>query len=102
MELSEYQKKSLETVNYPHVGGNFVYPALGLAGESGEMLNQVKKILRDDNNIITSDRRERIGNEMGDLLWYMAQLATELGLDLDTVAEENLVKTKQLHGHEKK
>lgn len=68
-----------------------MYCVLGLAGESGEVAEQVKKSWR-NNMEITDDRREKIKDELGDVLWYAAQLATELDLDLEEIAENNLEK----------
>lgn len=100
MEFKEYQKRSRETANYPFEGSNFSYPALGVAGEAGEMLNEVKKIIRDDDSVVkaNADRRDKIAAEMGDLLWYISQLATELDLDLEEIIQQNLEKTNKLYG----
>lgn len=95
MNFSEYQQRAKQTALYPDAGNNFIYPAMGLAGEAGEVINKVKKIFRDDNNIVTPSRREEISKELGDLLWYTAQLSTELGLSLDHVAQDNLVKLQK-------
>ncbi len=92
MEFSEYQRKSRETAIYPDLGKNFIYPALGLAGETGEVLEKIKKALRDERGVVSEERRAQIEKELGDVLWYMAQLCTELGLDLDRVARRNLEK----------
>ena len=71
---------------------NYYYPALGLAGEAGEIANKVKKIMRDDNCILTDEKKEDLIGELGDVLWYLAALATELGIDLGEVAEKNIEK----------
>lgn len=92
MRFSEYQARSRETAVYPDAGSNIVYPALGLCGEAGETAEKVKKAIRDDGGTLTEERREAIAAELGDVLWYMAQLATECGLDLDELAEANLEK----------
>lgn len=68
-----------------------MYCALGLGGESGEVAEQVKKSWR-NNMEVTDDRKEKIKSELGDVLWYVAQLATELDLDLEEIAENNLEK----------
>ncbi len=91
MELSEYQSRSRRTAGYPREEW-LAYPALGLAGEAGEVANQAKKVLRDDAGKLTDERREAMSKELGDVLWYVAQLATELELDLDDIAAENLEK----------
>jgi NTP pyrophosphatase (non-canonical NTP hydrolase) len=61
------------------------YPALGLAGEAGEVANKVKKLMRDS-------KEYDIAGEIGDVLWYVAALCSDLGLDMDTVATKNLNK----------
>lgn len=92
MDFNDYQKLSRETAIYPNVGKNFVYPTLGLSGESGEIAEKVKKILRDNEGIISDETSELLKKELGDVLWYVAQLAAEFGFELDDVAEENLKK----------
>ena len=92
MRFSEYQTRSRETAVYPDAGNNIVYPALGLCGEAGETAEKVKKAIRDDAGTLTEERREAIAAELGDVLWYVAQLATEAELDLEEIAESNLAK----------
>ena len=91
MELSEYQRESRRTAAYPREAW-LVYPGLGLAGEAGEVAEHVKKAVRDDGGEVTDERRAAMSKELGDVLWYVAQLASELSLDLDEVARENLDK----------
>jgi NTP pyrophosphatase (non-canonical NTP hydrolase) len=92
MNFNEYQKKSRKTAIYPYKGKNFIYPTLGLVGESGEVAEKIKKILRDKNGIIEKEDREEIKKELGDVLWYLAQISTELKIKLDDVAKTNLEK----------
>lgn len=92
VQLSEYQRRSRATAVYPNAGDNLTYPALGLCGEAGEAAEKVKKALRDDGGVLTEERRAALAAELGDVLWYVAQLATEAGLELDTIAGENLSK----------
>lgn len=92
MDFKEYQKKSRVTAIYPNQGNNFIYPTLGLTGEVGEVSEKIKKALRDHDGVISDERREDIKKELGDVLWYIAQLATELGLDLDDIAQTNVDK----------
>jgi NTP pyrophosphatase (non-canonical NTP hydrolase) len=92
VQLSEYQNSSRATAVYPDAGDNLTYPALGLCGEAGECAEKVKKALRDDAGVLTDERRAALAAELGDVLWYLAQLSTEAGLDLDAIAEENLAK----------
>jgi NTP pyrophosphatase (non-canonical NTP hydrolase) len=91
MELSEYQRLSRSTARYPRQEA-LTYPALGLAGEAGEFADHAKKVIRDDGGEVTPQRREAMAKELGDVLWYLSQLASELGLDLDQVAQDNLAK----------
>jgi NTP pyrophosphatase (non-canonical NTP hydrolase) len=65
---------------------------LGLCGESGEVADKVKKVIRDQGGSFSPEVIEGLKLELGDVLWYVAQLASELGLDLDHVAQANLDK----------
>ncbi|HEV2980924.1 MAG TPA: nucleoside triphosphate pyrophosphohydrolase family protein [Solirubrobacteraceae bacterium] len=91
MQLSDYQQRSRRTAQYPRDAW-LTYPALGLAGEAGEVAEHVKKTIRDDGASVTPERRAALARELGDVLWYVSQLATELELDLDAIAAENLEK----------
>jgi NTP pyrophosphatase (non-canonical NTP hydrolase) len=91
MELSDYQQRSRQTAEYPREAW-LAYPALGLAGEAGEVAEHAKKAIRDDAGVITGERRSAMAKELGDVLWYVAQLASELDLDLDEIASGNLEK----------
>ena len=93
MELREYQRQSRQTAEYPREAW-LAYPALGLAGEAGEVAEHAKKAIRDDAGQITDERRAAIAGELGDVLWYTSQLASELGLELDAIARENLHKLR--------
>jgi len=90
MTFEEYQKLAKKTAVYPVIGQSFIYPALGLAGESGEIMNKIKKIFRDDNGVLTDSRKKEIAKELGDILWYVAQVSTELGFSLDNIAVSNI------------
>jgi NTP pyrophosphatase (non-canonical NTP hydrolase) len=92
MLISEYQELSRRTATYPGAGDNIVYPTLGLAGEAGEVAEKVKKLLRDDDGVLSDERRGALAGELGDVLWYVAQVATEAGLDLEEIAQGNLDK----------
>ncbi|NOZ82019.1 MAG: nucleoside triphosphate pyrophosphohydrolase family protein [Candidatus Micrarchaeota archaeon] len=89
MTFSEYQKESRKTAVYPR---GIIYPALGLGGEAGEVLEKIKKIIRDREGKVDAEVLEKISKELGDVLWYIAQLCTELGLDMEEVARKNLEK----------
>jgi len=92
MDLNHYQQGARATARYPQVGANPIYPTLGLCGEAGEVADKVKKVIRDDNGVFSDPVRESLKLELGDVLWYVAQLASELGFDLDTIARANLEK----------
>jgi NTP pyrophosphatase (non-canonical NTP hydrolase) len=91
MELSDYQARSRRTAQYPRDAW-LAYPALGLAGEAGEIAEHAKKAIRDDGGVVAEERRAAMSKELGDVLWYVAQIATELDLDLDEIAAQNLEK----------
>lgn len=105
MTFEEYQEKSRETAIYPDKDNNFIYPTLGLAGEAGEIAEKIKKVLRDKNGVVDEETRKEISKELGDVLWYVSQLATELSLSLEEIASLNIEKLKsrkergQLHGN---
>jgi NTP pyrophosphatase (non-canonical NTP hydrolase) len=65
---------------------------LGLCGEAGEVADKVKKVLRDGAGEFNSEQKQAIAMELGDVLWYVSQLADELGFGLEAIAEANLEK----------
>ena len=103
MTFEEYQKKSRETAVYPKES-NFAYTTLGLVGEAGEIAEKMKKVIRDKQNKIDNELKEDLQKELGDVLWYIAQLATELDLSLEEIASFNIEKLQsrkkrgKLHG----
>lgn len=105
MDFNQYQKKAEETATYPKQGKNFIYPTLGLTGEAGEVAEKIKKVIRDKNGKIDEQTKQEIKKELGDVLWYVAQLATELKLPLNEVADYNIKKLEsrkirnKLHGN---
>ena len=94
MEFQEYQKLAPKTAIYPNQGSNFIYPAMALAGEAGEVAGKVSKILRAGQSEVSLEQREKIADELGDVLWFLNQLAVELNLSLDDIAMHNLAKLK--------
>ena len=91
MDLNEYQKTARRTAIYPE-DHRVVYPALGLASEAGEVAGKIKKVLRDQAGDFARAPLEAIKDELGDVLWYVAVLAGDLGLSLDDIAAANLDK----------
>lgn len=97
MDFNEYQKRAREKAVYPTLGSGVVFPTLGMLGEAGEVAEKVKKIFRDQEAIITDATREEIKKELGDVLWYMSQVASELDINLQEIAELNLEKISSRH-----
>ena len=91
MTLDEYQNHALETAIYPKQY-KIIYPALGITGEAGECSDKVKKVIRDNNGEFTYDRKREIAKEIGDVLWYCATLAHDIGYTLNEVGEMNVEK----------
>ena len=92
MDFQLYQERCRATARYPDAGANPIYPTLGLCGEAGEVADKVKKVLRDRQGNFSSEVIADLQLELGDVLWYVAQLATELGLELEQIAQANLDK----------
>ena len=92
MNFNDYQTKSRKTAGYPAIGHPVIYPALGLVNEAGEVAGKIKKIFRDKEGQFSEETREALKAELGDVLWYIAQVATELDLELDEIAQHNISK----------
>lgn len=92
MRLNEYQDMRAEYAVYPKKGNieGLIYSVLALCGESGELANKLKKHLRAE----TTPNAIVLADELGDVLWYVAAVAEELGINLETVAKMNLEKLK--------
>lgn len=89
--FDDYQEQSAATRIYPDEF-KVIYPALGLSGEVGEVLELVKKALRDEKGEFSEDRRINLRKELGDVVWYLAALCDDLGFDFSEVAGGNLEK----------
>lgn len=92
MDFTLYQSESRKTWGLVHTDHAIVYPTLGLANEAGEVAGKVKKLFRDKGGEISADDREELKYELGDVLWYLTQICTELDLTLEEVAEANITK----------
>ncbi|HZQ07454.1 MAG TPA: nucleoside triphosphate pyrophosphohydrolase family protein [Anaerolineae bacterium] len=90
--FQEYQRASRRTWSIVHTDHPIVYPTLGLVNEAGELAGKVKKIFRDKGGVISKADRDALKFELGDVLWYLAQICTELDLSLDEVAQANIEK----------
>ena len=91
MTINEYQDGARSTAIYPE-SRKIIYPTLGLTGEAGEVADKVKKVIRDNNDEFSAERRRQIALELGDVMWYAAALAHDLGYTLDEVCQMNLDK----------
>lgn len=89
--FNEYQQEAKATAIYGE-GNEIVYPILGLTGEAGELANKYKKVLRDDGGILYDEKKQMLIDELGDVLWYVSALASDLGVELEDVASQNLQK----------
>jgi len=92
MQFNDYQAQALKTAIYPDRGNNILYPTLGLCGEAGEVAELIKKMVRDDEGVMTPERRLKLQKELGDVLWYVAVVAQEACISLESVAKVNLDK----------
>jgi NTP pyrophosphatase (non-canonical NTP hydrolase) len=93
MDFLHYQRAARQTDRIPaDEEAQIITPLLGLAGETGELLSEYKKHLRDRE--VHPLRKERVAEELGDLLWYVSTVASKFGLDLDAIAEANLTKAR--------
>ena len=94
MDFKQYQKEATELVfpNDRDRKENIYLWALGVAGESGEIAEIVKRFARGDYDL--AEKKDTLAKEIGDVLWYLSQLARELDLDLEQIAQENLRKIR--------
>ncbi len=105
VDMQAYQLTSRKTAIYPDCNRTMIFPTLGLVGEAGEVAEKVKKIWRDAGGTPSPDDRKELAKELGDVLWYLAQLASELHLSLADIARMNLAKIaarkekSTIHGH---
>lgn len=93
MTFDDYQQKALTTVL--RTDSDFLdllHFILGVNGEAGEIAEKIKKIIRDKNGNVSAEDKVELAKEIGDVLWYLAVLASQLGVSLDKVAEQNIEK----------
>lgn len=92
MDFSTYQKQAHLSAAYPVIGHQVIYPLLGLNGEIGEVTEKIKKIFRDSSGVITEEKKLDLSKELGDVLWYLTEVASSLELELNDIAEMNIAK----------
>ena len=91
MTLNQYQEEALKTAIYPE-DKKIIYPTLGLTGEAGEVADKVKKVIRDNNQEFTDEKKRQIALEISDVLWYCATLSHDIGYTLEDIAQMNVDK----------
>lgn len=93
MTLEEYQKQALTTViETDNEFRDLLHWVLGINGEAGEIAEKMKKIIRDKNGELSEDDKKELAKEVGDVLWYLAVFAHNLGVPLEKIAQANLDK----------
>ena len=92
MDFKEYQRKAVTFAIYPATH-KVLYPTLGLCGESGEVAEKVKKQVRDG-----VFNRHEVAKELGDVLWYLANICNDIGYNLDEIADLNISKLSSRKG----
>lgn len=75
-----------------YTGGKYWYAALGLAGETGEVVDEIKKVMRDDDGVLKEERKAKLTLELGDVLWYWIRLCLDLGIDPIEIMQKNIDK----------
>lgn len=93
-DFESYQRAAQRTGGPVATDHPIVYPTLGLVNEAGEVAGKVKKIFRDRQGVITEQDREALTLELGDVLWYLSELCTQLGVQLEDVAAANITKLR--------
>lgn len=96
MKFSDYQAAARATAIYP-LQAAVTYPLFGLCGEVGELANKYKKVIRDDGGKLSDEKRAQLLDELGDIVWYVAALVSDLGGSLEEVAFNNIQKLRSRH-----
>lgn len=91
-DFASYQDAAARTGGAVPMNHPVIYPVLGLTSEVGEVAGKIKKIFRDRGGVVTDDDLEALKLELGDVLWYLAEICTQLGIRLDEVAAINIDK----------
>lgn len=95
MTFKEYEDFAKTTAIYPE-DKKVIYPAFGLSGEVGEIMEKLKKIMRGGGELssISDENKEELKKELGDVLWYISALSGDLGISLSDIANKNIEKLK--------
>lgn len=96
MEFNKYQKKcrltDVGTAAQDCLNPGWLYYVLGVAGETGEMVEKIKKLFRDKNGVVDQEFKDALIKEMGDIQWYLARLADQFDIEFNDVAKTNIEK----------
>lgn len=94
MDFSEYEKLAARTAVFTGKQKEYIlaYLTLGVTGEAGEIAEKIKKIMRNDEGVVSEEKREALKQEVGDVLWYLAMLSRELNFSLEDAAKANIEK----------
>ena len=94
MEFNEYQDLASRTADFKDRSPEYkiMYSCMGLAGETGEVIEKVKKVIRNHGGKMSEEQREAIKQEIGDVLWYLSQVARFCDIALDDAAKANVEK----------
>lgn len=94
MDFDAYEQLARRTATFDGKQEEYklMYLTLGIAGEAGEIAEKVKKLIRNDNGVLSDERREDLKQEIGDVLWYLSQLSRILGFSFSAAAEANVKK----------
>lgn len=91
MKANDYQTWTKQTAVYP-TKAELAYLALGLTSEAGEIAGKIKKIIRDNEGVMTEEIRLSLCQELGDNFWYLARLCDTLGTTMEDVMDQNKAK----------
>jgi NTP pyrophosphatase (non-canonical NTP hydrolase) len=92
MDFKDYQNKTHDTYTFGNLLQAYICITHGLPGEVGELMEKLKKVHRDKNGVFEYEDKEEISGEIGDILWYLSEFCTLMGLSLNQIAEGNLKK----------
>ena len=94
MNFNEYQALAARTAFADGEDKKYtlMYLCMGIAGESGEVIEKMKKVIRNDHGVVSEEKRQDLKKEIGDVFWYLSELSRALNLSLDEVASANIAK----------
>jgi len=94
MQFSEYQQEAETFASFAKDTQEYklMLLSMGLAGETGEVVDKLKKLINNEGGVITEEKRTAVASELGDVLWYLSQLAQTCGVSLESVAQANIAK----------